>query len=388
MTYDFFADIWNSKKLMGKFKDLTSDEWSRIRGNRNIKWESKARELVKSLENSAGFFKDIVEAHLNRNTRECENLYAKFLLVLKVFVACKDTEMKEKIHEILQDRNNGLKNYKREEIDKMDISESPKDAYKEFFMDYVVPQNMLDLLDSLSLKRPKIELKILPKCSFFLSIEFTLQKPFISKDDEGFYIHDNPVSKEKVFKIPYIRTSSWKGNLRWAFGKANGPHEDDERILRIFGNKKGEEAPENLRKGRLYVYPTFFDQISLDIINPHDRITKTGKNPITLEVVPKGRRGYLHLLYMPYDKIGEDDKEIKEEIETDLLFLCKAVGALLTEYGMSAKRTSGYGVAQIGEITFRSILLKEYEEYTDFGELVDELTSRYLKYTSREGDGE
>lgn len=220
--------------------------------------------------------------------------------------------------------------------------------------------------------------------SFFLSIKFTLQKPLISKDDEEFYIHDNPISKEKVFKVPYIRASSWKGNLRWAFGKANELQVYDERILRMFGNKKGEEAPENLRKGRLYVYPTFFDQISLDIINPHDRITKTGKNPITLEVVPRGRRGYLHLLYVPFDKIGEDDKEIKEEIETDLFFLCRTIKALLTEFGMSAKRTSGYGIAQIEEITFRSILLKEYEKYSDLGRLIDELNNRYLKYTSQE----
>lgn len=220
--------------------------------------------------------------------------------------------------------------------------------------------------------------------SFFLSIKFTLQKPLISKDDEEFYIHDNPISKEKVFKVPYIRASSWKGNLRWAFREVNGFHEDDDRILRIFGNKKREEISENLRKGRLYVYPTFFDQISLDIINPHDRITKTGKNPITLEVVPRGRRGYLHLLYVPFDKIGEDDKEIKEEIETDLLFLCRAIKALLTEYGMSAKRTSGYGIAQIEGITFRSILLKDYEKYTDLGRLIDELNNRYSKYTSHE----
>jgi CRISPR/Cas system CMR subunit Cmr6 (Cas7 group RAMP superfamily) len=256
--------------------------------------------------------------------------------------------------------------------------------YKKDFLDYVVPKITLDLMEFISLRDFHYDSKVLPRSSFFLHVRFILQKPFISKDDEGFYIHDNPLSKEKVFKIPYIRASSWKGGLRWAFGKANKLPEDDERTLRTFGNKKGEENSENLRKGRLYTYPTFFDKISLDIINPHDRIARAGKNPITLEVVPKGREGDLYLLYVPFDKIGEDEKETKEEIETDLLFLCRAIRAILTEYGMSAKRTSGYGAAQIGKITFRSVLLSEYEKYTDLKELTDALNGRCPVSASQE----
>jgi CRISPR-associated protein Cmr2 len=230
---------------------------------------------------------------------------------------------------------------------------------------------------------------ILPtRSSFFLNIKFVLRKPFISKDDEEFYIHDNPISKEKVFKAPYIRASSWKGNLRWVFGKVNDLSEHDEKILRIFGNKKKEENPKYLRKGRLYTYPTFFDKISLDIINPHDRTTKTGKNPITIEVVPKDTEGNLYLLYVPFDRIGEDEQRIKEEIEGDLLLLCKAVRALLTEYGMSAKRTSGYGSAQIEKITFKSALLREYGKYTDLDELIGDLNSRSLINTTSGGETE
>jgi CRISPR/Cas system CMR subunit Cmr6 (Cas7 group RAMP superfamily) len=258
------------------------------------------------------------------------------------------------------------------------------DKYKEDLLDYSVPKITLDLMENVSVKDFHYNPKVLLRSSFFLHVRFILQKPFISKDDEGFYIHDNPVSKEKVFKVPYIRASSWKGGLRWAFGRANGLPEDDERILRVFGNKKKEETTEDLRKGRLYTYPTFFDKISLDIINPHDRIARAGKIPITLEVVPRERKGDLHLLYVSFDRIGVGSKETREETEVDLLFLCRAIRALLTEYGMSAKRTSGYGAAQIEKITFRSTLLREYEKYTDLKELIDALNGRYPLNTSRE----
>ena len=303
--------------------------------------------------------------------------------------------------------------------------------YRHRFLDYKVPKEIVDMIESLSFEGPHYDSEALPKSSFFLHVKFTLEKPYLSRDDEAFYIHENPVAKEKVFKVPYIRASSWKGNLRWSalknlideVSRVSGKEKKWEtafskrvRIVRIFGNEKenrendlfDEIFPDKIQendkkiskfnqsfleyiikhnyvnkdgngKGRLYTYPTFFNRISLDIINPHDRETRTGKNPITLEVVPKDTKGDLYLLYIPFDKIGENEDKIKDEIEEDLLIICNAVRALLTIYGMSAKRTSGYGAAEIGRIEFRSELLGKYEGYTDLDKLIGELNNKDRK---------
>lgn len=237
------------------------------------------------------------------------------------------------------------------------------------------------------IREPFPDLSHLPLYTFSLSIEFTLRKSFISRDDEEFYIHENPISKDKVFKVPYVRASSWKGNLRWAaykklIDKLHSMTEEEkieeksalmnERLflVRIFGNEKdimgkylkglfgelNEEYEKKIREiykkkeneevsfqGRLQFYPTFFNMISLDIINPHDRKTRAGTNPISLEVVPEPTKGTFSLLYIPFDLIGSDE-ELRKQVPTDLEIICEAVHDLLVVYGFSAKKTSGYGV--------------------------------------------
>lgn len=287
------------------------------------------------------------QGHLDRKFRNVLSKYGNAYIRIKVMaLGISDIDIK-----------NQLKN---DEYKNMILNED----YDEFI------SSQLSLMDSLLLRIPHYEPENLPRSSFFLHVDFTLRKPHISRGDEEFYIHKNPVTKEKIFKIPYIRASSWKGNLRWAVKRLFG---DSKAVIRIFGNEKGEKDQENLKKGRLHIYPTFFSRIGLDIINPHDRKTKTGKNPILLEVVPEGTKGDLYLLYVPFDKIGEITKGVRRDIEEDLLILCKAVKVLLTDYGMSAKRTSGYGAADIGNIDFKSIFLKEYEKYNQLDELIQEL---------------
>ena len=382
MTYDFYAGIWNQQELEKKFSDSFDDQWNKIRSNAGIRWSNKIKTFRKSLENDIDSYTEIIDDYLKQSSPIYGTFYQKLLIVLREFISCNENKMKEEIHTILRDTTTGIRDYDRrhkKEIIKISLLENPKNAYKELFMELSLPEDLFVLMNSLSLNTPNFDAGALPRYSFSLHMEFTLQKPYISKDDEEFYIHDNPVSKEKVFKVPYIRASSWKGNLRWATAEANDIPEDDGRIIRIFGNRKGEENKDKLRKGRLYTYPTFFNRIGLDIINPHDRETRTGKNPITLEVVPKDTKGDLYLLYMPFDKIFDNENEIKNEIEEDLLIICNAVRALLTIYGMSAKRTSGYGAAEIGRIEFRSKLLGKYERYTDLDKLIGELNNKNRK---------
>jgi CRISPR-associated protein Cmr2 len=247
----------------------------------------------------------------------------------------------------------------------------------------------------------------LPRCSFGLELRFVLARPYLSQDDDAFYIIDNPVRKDKVFKIPFVAPTSWKGSLRAAATQGlltvfaellpTEPPMDEaerenllaklwlERARRVvlFGNEKENEADflngwlgERLgmaagrlgrafeayliehgyctekvegRQGRLFFFPTFFNQISLEIINPHDRERRVGKNPILFECVPAGASGTFHLLYVPYDfpgKVTPDKTRLREQVQADLPLVAEAVRDLLMVYGFGAKTSSGFGSAE------------------------------------------
>ena len=215
----------------------------------------------------------------------------------------------------------------------------------------------------------------LPRGSFFLQFTFKLITPYISKDDEGLYIHDNPVKKEKVFKAPMISGSTWKGNLRWTAGRvwagetpSAGRVAMRVRITKLFGHENDAEkrwfdsqmsekekddfnaevkywtTKDGLRRGRLNFFPTFFASIGLDVINPHDRRTKAGTMPIYIESVPAGSSGVFSLLYVPFDLIGREESERKGNMIEDLGLLHRATEEMVLTYGFSAKRGNGFGV--------------------------------------------
>lgn len=79
---------------------------------------------------------------------------------------------------------------------------------------------------------------------------------------------------------------------------------------------------------------------------PIDRKTKTGKNPIYIECVPKGATGTFSLLYVPFDLIGHPVKEQKREIKKDILLIYCALKEMMLTYGFSAKKTSGFGIIE------------------------------------------
>jgi CRISPR-associated protein Cmr2 len=185
-----------------------------------------------------------------------------------------------------------------------------------------------------------------------LKVDFELQTPWYSKDDRVFHVLDNPVRKDRVFGIPFMAASSWKGMLRWACRMRAGLGQylqeppdmakwsDPAWILHLFGNEKGEG--EEFSRGALVFYPTWFDRIGFQVINPHSRKNRAGTKPIYYEVVPPGAKGTLSLLYAPWPgmKFTADPKEV-------LPWLLEAIETLLTVYGISAKRTVGWGTAKI-----------------------------------------
>jgi CRISPR-associated protein Cmr2 len=231
-----------------------------------------------------------------------------------------------------------------------------------------------------------VEISDLPKGSWVLEFPITLKKPSISRDDVPLYIIENPVRKDKVFGVPFISAMAWKGNLRWTMmkihlePKANNPEEFAEiryQHTLLFGTEKGMEevakgwtkyldelcpdARESYRTklkkefgkeeipaltGMLHFYPTFWDRIDMEVINPHDRTTKTGKNPIYYEVVPAGAKGFFKLLYVPFYYLGKPLSELKTKTLKDLAEITTGLREMMLTCGFSAKKSTGYGVIE------------------------------------------
>ena len=233
-----------------------------------------------------------------------------------------------------------------------------------------------------------------------------------------------------------VRATTWKGALRfaaikvfedWIYEKLTESKLDKEevfkkraRIVMLFGNEKdahedylgklcllaiegkvptGSEAKKKIedinkefekwlvkngiiskeipsRSGRLFFYPTFFDTISLDVITPLSRETKTPvRGPIYFEIVPENTKGIFRLSYYPFDLIARGEFEkINGELKEDMEFLAKAIRKMLCEIGFSAKKTSGFGVAEIVDVdVVCGAKLKDYEND------IKKLFNKYLR---------
>lgn len=195
----------------------------------------------------------------------------------------------------------------------------------------------------------------LPDSTWFgIDVSFTLKSSWYSRDDRPFHVLDNPVRKDRVFGVPFMSAASWKGLLRWSYAMKNGlvgpyPESDQEiikskkkEIVHLFGNEKGEQK--DFRSGTLVFYPTWFNKIGFEVINPHSRIRRAGTRPIYYEVVPARTKGKLRLLYAPMPGEIESDKVTPADFLNSFI---DSIRTLLETYGISAKRTAGWGTARI-----------------------------------------
>jgi len=195
-----------------------------------------------------------------------------------------------------------------------------------------------------------------------IQIDFELKAPWYSKDDRPLHVLPNPVRKDRVFGVPFMSAASWKGLLRWSCrmehgllghlakhdGKLDG-WSDPPWIVHLFGNAKDED--EDFSRGALQCFPTWFDKVGFEVINPHDRARRAGTQPIVYEVVPPGRKATLHLLYAPAPGRAEAHEL---DVADALGRLLEATRKLLNVYGFSAKRTAGWGIAEIQSAEIRS----------------------------------
>jgi CRISPR-associated protein Cmr2 len=267
--------------------------------------------------------------------------------------------------------------------------------------------------------------KKFPPYSFIIQAKFTLKQPYFSKDDDEFYIIQNPILKENVFKVPMVRGSGWKGALASAFkdlineeidlkkrigiidshlrifaagsesikvledylqGKSKDLEKFKENLLEFILFELGMKIDKNLinevnnqnsyetlkdilyekvfeklqkdnknlpiefqtHKGRAIFYPTYFDRLSLEVINPHDRRKRAGTQPIYYEVVPEGTEGLLQIIYIPFDAVLKGNDVIKKEAEEDLENLLSAIEKV-SQSGIGAKTKLGWGTFELSE---------------------------------------
>lgn len=214
--------------------------------------------------------------------------------------------------------------------------------------------------------------------STLIKISFTLKKPYTSKDEEEFNVIDNdrifenPIVRDKFTGLPMVKPTTWKGHLRFAAENVELFENKKEIIKRLFGSEP--EEKDNLLKGRLYFYPTFFkDGVKKDVITPLKRETRTpAKGPIPLEIVKEGTNGEFYLLYFPYPK-GDNYREL--QVDEDLEFLSKSLELMFYTYGFSAKKTSGFGVIEKnlekGEFSIKMNDEIQTEEFSKLDELKD-----------------
>ena len=134
--------------------------------------------------------------------------------------------------------------------------------------------------------------------------------------------------------------------------------------------------------GRLYFYPTFFTETSLEVINPHDRERRVGKNPILIESVPTGAQGTFTLLYTPLDRITET----RQQTCADLQRVAEGLEALFTRYGFGAKTSSGFGLADNAVESGRLVLkLPEVTLSQSDAPQVQKPDDAFLKYLDEAG---
>ena len=307
-----------------------------------------------------------------------------------------------------------INNKKNKKYKNLKNTEFPLGLFKEKNKNYHISKEKIEKFSNI-LKNNELKnfVKDLIPYSFILRTKIKLTSPYFSKDDDEFYLINNPILKDKAFKVPMVRGSGWKGAIANSFreiiNENNQKRELIQSYLRIFGtgsaefkelesmikddinrskkfdfntlieylafelglslskddidalkndqtkwlkeniyDKLYEKSYENIpnflktHRGRAIFYPTFFKQLSLEVINPHDRKKRAGTMPIYYEVVPKDTEGFLQIVYIPFDSVLKNRDEIEKEVKEDIVNLIKAIEKT-QNLGIGAKSKLGWG---------------------------------------------
>ena len=200
-----------------------------------------------------------------------------------------------------------------------------------------------------------------PRYSARLLLTFRLLTPLLTKDDDPFYLFDNPTRKDHLLGLPYLSAASLKGLSADAYQRAfpnprtwldlgnDDPNRTsafrhaDPHAKRLFGIADDGVKIES-EKGRLHFSPVWFNQLQLLVINRTKEDTATGDKPIQFEAVAPDQIGVLEVIYFnPYGIKDSDEATVR----ADLARWLAAVATWWPALGLGAKRLAGYGANKI-----------------------------------------
>lgn len=96
--------------------------------------------------------------------------------------------------------------------------------------------------------------------------------------------------------------------------RADGSRTFAEQLLEHILNEKKKFTT---HRGRAIFYPTYFEKITLEVINPHDFKRRAGTHPIYFEVVPQNATGTFQMIYIPSDGVLLPIDQLQKEAEED-----------------------------------------------------------------------
>ncbi len=231
---------------------------------------------------------------------------------------------------------------------------------------------------------PDIALAAFPVYSARLLLRFRLLTPLLTKDDDPFYLFDNPVRKDHILGLPYLSAASLKGLAVDAYQRAfNDPEHwttlgendparthafrlADPYALRLFGLADDgvirDEGRDHSQAGRLHVSPVWFQKMQLLVMNPNEPKSATGSLPIQFESIAPHQEGLLELVY--FNPAGTKDSGLTT-VRADLARLLAALGAWWPTLGLGAKRLAGYGAIEPQEVVLQALGWPDLDPYRD-----------------------
>ena len=208
-----------------------------------------------------------------------------------------------------------------------------------------------------------------PRYSARLLLTFRLLTPLLTKDDDPFYLFDNPARKDHLLGLPCLSAASLKGLSADAYQRAfpsgvdwpdlgkDDPNRTrafrhaDPHAKRLFGIADDGAKIES-EKGRLHFSPVWFNQLQLLVMNPGDPARAVGTFPIQFEAIAPGQTGVLEVIY--FNPLGTKDRD-EDNVRADLARWLAAVASWWPALGLGAKRLAGYGAIQIESVELRTI---------------------------------
>lgn len=209
------------------------------------------------------------------------------------------------------------------------------------------------------------DLSCFPAGSAAVTLRLCLLTPLLTRDDDPFYLFDNPVRKDHIFGVPLLAAASVKGLAADAFQRGfptEAPwvdlgendqartlryRADQPRAARLFGIASDDAEQQKSEAGRVNFQPVWFSHVQFLVMNP----TKTdgtgiGTQPIQFEAVAaideKGKPVEAEIRFAYFNPAGASESD-EAVARGDLACLVATLAAWWPALGLGAKRLAGYG---------------------------------------------